>query len=53
MVLDLTYKCKLAELRKKQLKVEILHDLKRILKKNFKFYMVLKYVDLICFTFKK
>ena len=34
--------CKITELRKKQLKVEILHDFKEFCKKKFKLYWVLK-----------
>ena len=48
------YLCKFTEPRKKQLKVEILHAYKRILKRIFKFYWVLKEVKLkISFIFKK
>ena len=47
------YLCKFTEPRKKQLKVEILHAEKRILKRIFKFYWVLNEVKLkISFIFK-
>ena len=47
------YVCKLTELRKKQLKVEILHDLKEFLKEFLNFIWLLKLITVKFLSFSK